>query len=137
LPRVIVWDKGNTAVLRRNGYHSCYELIYYAFREGGGGRWFGPRDSEHADDIWRHRVEHGDERVHLTQKPVALPRRAIENTCPAGGIVFEPFGGSGSTLIAAEQAGRRCALMELDPLYCQTILDRWEAFTGLRAEALA
>jgi len=136
LPRVVVWDKGNTAVLRRNGYHSCYEFIYYTFREGGGGRWFAPRDSEHADDIWRVRVERGEARKHLTQKPVAIPRRAIENSCPPDGLIFDPFGGSGSTLIAAEATARRCAIMEIDPTWCQVMIDRWQAFTGKTAEKL-
>lgn len=134
LPRVIVWDKGKTAVLRHAGYHSCYELIYYAFGEGGGAQWFGPRDSDHADDIWRISVEDGgDPRVHVTQKPVAVPARAILNSSPPGGLVFEPFSGSGSTLIACERLHRRCVAVEIDPQYCQVVIDRWEAFTGHKA----
>lgn len=134
LPRMIIWDKGRTAILRRNGYHSCYELIFFAFREGGGGRWFSGRTSEDADDIWRVPVDGDADRVHVTQKPVELPARAIRNTCPPGGLVFEPFAGSGSTLIACEQAGRRCAAIELDPTYCDVIVRRWEQFTGRQAE---
>lgn len=131
LVRVVVWDKGKTAVLRRNGYHSCYEFVYFAFKEGGGGQWFGPRDSDHADDIWRISVEDGgDARVHVTQKPVAVPARAIGNSCPPAGLVFDPFGGSASTLIACEQLTRRCATMEIDPSYVQVAIDRWEAFSG-------
>ncbi|MCH7719015.1 MAG: DNA modification methylase, partial [Chloroflexi bacterium] len=79
LPRLIVWDKGRTAVMRQNGYHSCYEFIYYAFKAGGGGRWFAGRKSENADDIWRIPVDDDFARVHVTQKPAALPARAIEN----------------------------------------------------------
>jgi 16S rRNA G966 N2-methylase RsmD len=134
LARVAIWDKGKVAVMRHNGYHSCYEMVYYAFKEGGGGQWFGARDSEHADDIWRISVEDGgDERVHVTQKPVAVPARAIGNSCPPKGLVFEPFSGSASTLIACETLDRRCAAMEISPSYVQVAIDRWEAFTGKKA----
>jgi hypothetical protein len=133
LPRVIVWDKGKTAVMRRNGYHSCYELIYYAFRTGGGGRWLSERTSDHADDIWRYTVEVGENRHHVTQKPVELAERAIRNSCPSDGVMFEPFTGSGSTLLAAEQLGRKCCAIEIEPSYCQVTIDRWEAFTGKTA----
>jgi DNA modification methylase len=138
LPRVIVWDKGRTATVRFNGYHSCYELIYYAFREGGGDQWYAPRDAEHADDIWRISVEDGgDTRIHPTQKPVALAARAIVNTCPPEGRVFEPFSGSGSTLLACEQHARVCLAMEIDPQYVQAAIDRWETFTGRTATKVA
>lgn len=134
LPRVIVWDKGTVAVMRRHGYHSCFEFVYYTFLEGGGHHWYSPRTGEHADDIWRETVEHGAERQHTTQKPVSIPRRAIENTCPPKGLVFEPFSGSGSTLLACEQSDRTCAAVEIDPQYVQVAIDRWEALTGLKAE---
>jgi DNA modification methylase len=133
LPRVVVWDKGRTAVLRHAGYHSCFEFIYYGFREGGGTRWFAPRDSDHADDIWRIAVEDDFGRVHPTQKPAALAARAIGNSSPEGARVFEPFAGSGSTLIACEQLGRACFAIDLDPQWVQVTLDRWEAFTGQTA----
>lgn len=74
--------------------------------------------------------------VHLTEKPVELAARAIGYSSLPGERVLDLFGGSGSTLIAAEQSGRRALLMELDPLYCDVIVQRWEAFTGLRAERL-
>ena len=72
--------------------------------------------------------------VHPTQKPTELPARAIRNSCPAGGVVFDCFGGSGSTLIACEQLGRTCYMMELDPKYVDVIIQRWEQFTGEKAE---
>ncbi len=133
LPRIIIWDKGNTAVMRANGYHSCFEILYYSFRGGSGSWWFSGRKSDDADDIWRQSVEHGKARVHPTQKPVEIPHRAIANTCPPDGIVWEPFGGSGSTLIAAEKLSRRCFAMEISPEYCDVIIARWEEFTGLKA----
>lgn len=76
------------------------------------------------------------EYIHPTQKPVRLPERAIKKSCPIGGIVLEPFGGSGSTLIACEQLGRKCYAIELDPRYVDAIIKRWESFTNLKAKKL-
>jgi DNA modification methylase len=70
----------------------------------------------------------------LTEKPVELAARAIQYSSKPGEHVMDLFGGSGSTLIACEQHGRRAFLMELDPLYCDVIVQRWEAFTGKKAE---
>jgi DNA modification methylase len=72
--------------------------------------------------------------VHLTEKPVELATRAIEYSSRRGENVLDLFGGSGSTLIAAEQTGRRAFLMELDPLYCDVIVQRYEQFSGKKAE---
>ena len=72
--------------------------------------------------------------IHLTEKPVELAVRAIQCSTRAGENVLDGFGGSGSTLIACEQSGRRGFLMELDALYCDVIVQRWEAFTGRQAE---
>lgn len=74
--------------------------------------------------------------VHPTMKPIALCAKAIVNSSKAGGIVLDLFGGSGSTLIAAEQSGRRCYMMEIDPVYCTVILNRFEAATGLKAKKI-
>ena len=75
--------------------------------------------------------------VHLTEKPVELAVRAMQYSSRTGENVLDLFGGSGSTLIAAEQTGRKAFLMELDPLYCDVIVQRWEKFTGKKAERLA
>jgi DNA modification methylase len=72
--------------------------------------------------------------VHLTEKPVDLAVRAMQYSSREGENVLDLFGGSGSTLIAAEQTGRRAHLMELDQLYCDVIVQRWEKFTGRKAE---
>ena len=72
--------------------------------------------------------------VHLTEKPVELAARAIQYSSRSGENVLDLFGGSGSTLIAAEQTGRRAFLMELDPLYCDVIVERWQHFTGQSRE---
>jgi site-specific DNA-methyltransferase (adenine-specific) len=74
---------------------------------------------------------------HPTMKPVALMARQVFNSTHAGDIVLDPFGGSGSTLAACEQIGRRCAIMELDPVYCDVIIKRWENLTGRTAERVA
>jgi DNA modification methylase len=72
-------------------------------------------------------------REHPTMKPVSLCAKAIENSSKAGDIVIDLFGGSGSTLIACEQLNRTCYMMELDPIYCDVIIKRWENFTGQKA----
>ncbi len=75
-----------------------------------------------------------EERVdHPTQKPAVLYTRPIENHLPGGGLVYEPFAGSGTALIAAEQLGRRCFALEIDPVYCDVVVARWERFTGEKA----
>jgi site-specific DNA-methyltransferase (adenine-specific) len=71
---------------------------------------------------------------HPTTKPVDLFAYLIGNSCQPGGLVLDPFGGSGTTLIAAEQIGRTAALMELDPRYCDVVVSRFESVTGTKAE---
>ena len=75
--------------------------------------------------------------VHPTQKPLALIHKAIENSTERGGLVLDPFLGSGSTLISAEMKGRRCNGTELDPKYAECVIKRWEALTGLKAKLIA
>lgn len=88
-------------------------------------------------DVWEAPSVAGDERHgHATPKPVGLMVRAIKTSAPEGGLVFEPFAGPGSTLIAAERTGRRCYTMELTPEYVDTTVARWEAETGRKAEKL-
>jgi DNA modification methylase len=68
--------------------------------------------------------------LHLTMKPVALVERAIRNSSKTRDIVLDPFGGSGSTLVACEKTGRQARLIELDPKYCDVIVERWQRLTG-------
>ena len=68
--------------------------------------------------------------LHPTMKPVALVERAVKNSSKSRDIVLDPFGGSGSTLIACEKAGRNARLIELDPKYCDVIIQRWQEFSG-------
>ena len=79
----------------------------------------------------------GAKRVHPTQKPAGLMVNILSDFTDDGAIILDLFGGSGSTLIACEQLGRKCRMMEIDPYYCQVIIDRWEAYTGKKAEKIA
>jgi DNA modification methylase len=125
IPRLLIWVK-NGFVMKPNGYHNQYEIIFHGFKSGGGGlnKWFGGRTEYEASDVWRINRDASSTYEHPTQKPVALPERAIKNSCPPNGLVYEPFTGSGSTMVAAHQLNRKCYGMELDPKYCQVIIDR-------------
>jgi DNA modification methylase len=131
MPSIIIWDKGNI-VLRRNNYHSQFEVIFYGWKGKGGANeyWFGPRTADCASDIWQVKRDNGADYLHPTQKPVALAQRAIGNSCPSGGVVYEPFSGSGSTIIAAEMTGRSCCALELSPVYVDVGVIRWQQFTS-------
>ncbi|PIY01608.1 MAG: DNA methylase N-4, partial [Hydrogenophilales bacterium CG_4_10_14_3_um_filter_58_23] len=80
-------------------------------------------------DVWQIKKPHKND-LHPTMKPVELVERAIRNSSRPGNVVLDPFGGSGSTLIAAEKSGRLARLIELDPKYCDVIVRRWQDFTG-------
>jgi len=128
----IVWAKSRF-VLGRGDYHWQHEPCLYAVRKGGTGHWQGARDQA---TLWAIAAAGGDEdaaTVHGTQKPVECMRRPMLNNSAPGEAVYEPFAGSGTTIIAAETTGRRCLAMELDPRYCDVILRRWQDFTGGRA----
>jgi DNA modification methylase len=125
----IVWNKLHP-VLTRKDYMGCFELAFYGWREGAGHHFYGPNN---AYDLWEVKKVNPQSMVHLTEKPVELATRAMEYSSRPGENVLDLFGGSGSTLIAAEQSGRKAFLMELDPLYCDVIVKRWEQFTGQKA----
>lgn len=123
----IVWDKGNDG----NNFADA-ELAWTSFDKGV--------------KMYRHRwnglIREGDRksegvtRVHPTQKPVGLFGRIIADYSETGASVLDVFGGSGTTMIACEQTGRKCYMMELDPYYIDVIIDRWEKFTGKKAVKL-
>lgn len=126
---VIVWVKDSFVLGRRN-YHPRFEPIWYGWSEKGTSSYVGKRDQ---DDVWEvPRPKVSEE--HPTMKPVALVARAIQNSSVAGDRVFEPFGGSGSTLMACEQLGRVCSTIEIDPGFCDVIVERWEKHTGQKAK---
>jgi DNA modification methylase len=128
----IIWAK-DTLVLSRKDYHTQYEPIWYGWKDDGPRIW--TVQDRKQSDIWECKRPKRSE-LHPTTKPVELIERAILNSSNAGTIVFEPFGGSGSTLIACEKTGRKSRLMELDPKYCDVIVKRWEDFTGKKAVLL-
>ncbi|MCK6477373.1 MAG: site-specific DNA-methyltransferase [Phycisphaerales bacterium] len=118
-------------VLTRKDFMGNHEWCFYGWREGAGHQFYGPNN---VPDVWSIKKVNPQSMVHLTEKPVELARRAIEYSSKPGENVLDLFGGSGSTLMACEQAGRRGFLMELDPLYTDVIVQRWESFTGKKAE---
>lgn len=124
----IIWAK-DRFTLGRADYQRQYEPILYGWPEGAKRRWCGARDQ---GDVWLIDRPTKNE-LHPTMKPVSLVERAIRNSSRKGDLVFDPFGGSGTTLIAAETTGRKAALLELDPKYIDVIVQRWERFTGRQA----
>ena len=125
----IIWAK-DSFVLGRSKYHRRYEPIWYGWSKKGKSS-FG--DDRTQDDVWEFpRPKRSDE--HPTMKPVALVERAIANSSAKGDLLYEPFCGSGTTLIAAQASGRRCYGIELEPRYCDVILTRWEKLTGQTAK---
>jgi DNA modification methylase len=124
----VIWAK-HTFTLGRSDYQRQYEPILYGWRDGHDHYWCGARDQ---GDVWFvDKPARND--LHPTMKPVGLVERAIRNSSKSRDIVLDPFGGSGSTLIACAKAGRQARLIELDPKYCDVILRRWQAWTGEQA----
>ncbi len=127
--QAIIWDKMHP-VLTRKDFMGAHEWCFYTWKEGAAHRFYGPNN---ATDVWHVKKIPPQKLEHLTGKPAELAVRAIQYSSVAGENVLDLFGGSGSTLIGAEQTGRRALLMELDPLYCDTICDRFQRFTGVPA----
>ena len=128
----IVWDKQHP-VLTRKDFMGAFEICFYGWKEGAGHKFFGPNN---ATDLWHVKKVPPQKMQHLTEKPVELAVRAIQYSSRPGENVLDLFGGSGSTLIGCEQTGRKAFLMELDQLYCDVIVQRWEKFTGRKAERI-
>ncbi|HEY7310274.1 MAG TPA: DNA modification methylase [Gemmataceae bacterium] len=128
--QAIIWDKQHP-VLTRKDFMGAHEWCFYGWREGAAHQFFGPNN---ATDLWAIKKVNPQSMIHLTEKPVELAARALEYSSQRGERVLDLFGGSGSTLIAAEQTGRKAFLMELDPLYCDVIVQRFERFTGQKAK---
>jgi DNA modification methylase len=129
----IIWDKQHP-VLTRKDFMGAFEIAFYGWKEGAAHVYLGPNN---ATDLWHVKKVNPQSMVHLTEKPVELAVRAIQYSSREADNVLDLFGGSGSTLIACEQTRRNAYLMELDTLYCDVIVSRWEKFTGKKAERIS
>ena len=129
----IIWDKQHP-VLTRKDFMGAHEWSFYGWKEGAAHHFFGPAN---IPDLWHVKKVNPQSMIHLTEKPVELAVRAMQYSSRTGENVLDLFGGSGSTLIAAEQTGRLAFLMEIDPAYCDVIVERWEEFSGRKAERVA
>jgi DNA modification methylase len=122
----IVWSKSNFPISRGH-YHWRHEACWYLVRKGAGANWIGDRKQT---TVWDVNLDPNVAGGHSTQKPVECMARPLRNHA---GDVYDPFLGSGTTLIAAEMHGRTCYGMEISPAYCDVIVKRWEQFTGGQA----
>lgn len=111
----IVWDKCSIGL--GSGYRNQHELILF----------YGKLNHNSESNVWQVKRDTTSEYKHPTQKPIAIPHRGIKNSTKTGNLVADPFLGSGSTMVAAHQLNRKCYGMELDPKYCQVIIDRMKA----------
>jgi DNA modification methylase len=132
----IIWAKQHFA-LSRGAYHWQHEPCWYAVRKGGRSYWRGDRTQSTVWQVANLNPFGGNHEEsptgHATQKPVDLMRRPILNHTERGEAVYDPFLGSGTTLIAAEMTERICYGLEIDPRYCDVIVRRWQEFTGNKA----
>jgi DNA modification methylase len=125
----VIWAKHHFT-LGRSDYQRMYEPILYGWRESSEHFWCGDRDQ---GDVWFIKRPMAN-REHPTMKPVELVERALRNSSKSRDTILDPFGGSGTTVIACEKAGRHARVIEMEPKYCDVIIRRWEEFTGHRAE---
>jgi len=124
----VIWAKHHFT-LGRSDYQRMYEPILYGWRDGTQHFWCGDRNQ---GDVWFIKRPMAN-LEHPTMKPVELVERALRNSSKTRDTILDPFGGSGTTLIACERANRQARVIELDPKYCDVIVRRWEAFTGRQA----
>lgn len=134
----LIWDKGSM-VLGLSDYHYQHEPIIYGIKPGaegrqgrGGSGWYG--DNSQVSVLSVPKPQRSDE--HPTMKPLELIEIGIKNSSAVGDVVFEPFSGSGSTLLACERLGRKCRAVEIDPRFVQVAITRWEKMTGRKAVKL-
>ena len=132
----IIWNK-SVMVMGRSYYHFKHEPCWYAIRKGKGHNWKGDRkqttiwDAAPPNHIMGGSKE--EKTKHPTQKPAVLYEKAYLNHTVPGEYVYEPFGGSGTSVVVCEKIGRRSLTMELDPKYCDVIINRWQSFSGEKA----
>ena len=125
LRQCIVWVK-NSAVFGRQDYHWRHESILYGWKDGAAHYFTENRKQNTVWEVDRPTVSE----FHPTMKPVELPEKAIENSSKAGWVIYDPFLGSGTTLIACERLGRKCRAVEISPAYVAVALERWATMTG-------
>ena len=125
----IIWAKSQL-VISRGHYHAEHEPCFYAVRDGRTGHWTGDRKQT---TLWQIDKPMKSETGHSTQKPVECMRRPIDNNSSPGQAVYEPFSGSGTTIIAAEMTGRVAQAIEITPAYVGVAVKRWQEFTGRQA----
>lgn len=126
--QILVWNK-NSLILGRKDYQLKHELCLYGWKDGASHLWASDRKQTTVIDFNKP-LRNGE---HPTMKPVGLFDYQIKNNTKGSDIVLDLFGGSGTTMIACEQNGRKSRLMELDPHYCDVIIQRWENLTGKEA----
>ena len=136
----IIWVKSHF-VFSRGDYHWQHESCWYVVKKGMAGAFTGDRKQTTVWQIPNASAFNGKkddaDTGHGTQKPVECMRRPIENNSSPGQVVYEPFCGSGTTIIAAEMTGRVCHALEIEPAYCDVAVERWQNFTGRKAERIA
>ncbi|MGA9625851.1 MAG: site-specific DNA-methyltransferase [Bryobacteraceae bacterium] len=124
----VIWAK-NTFTMGRSDYQRQYEPVLYGWKEGTDHFWCGARDQ---GDVWFIKKPVAND-LHPTMKPVELVDRALRNSSKSRDTVLDPFGGSGSTLVACERSGRQARLIEMEPRYCDVIIRRWQEYSGKQA----
>jgi DNA modification methylase len=132
--QAIIWVKEHP-VMTRKDFMGNHEWCFYGWKEGHA-HWFAP-DIHNATDVWAVKKVNPNKMIHLTEKPCELAARAMTYSSVKGEHVLDLFGGSGSTLMAAEQMGRKAFLMEIDPAYCDCIVERWQNHSGQKAKRVA
>lgn len=128
----LIWNK-NTLVLSRQDYHWKHEPCLYGWKDGAAHNWYS--DRKQTTILEFNKPQRNGE--HPTMKPVDLFEYQIQNSTTTNNLVLDSFGGSGTTLIACEKTNRRACIMELDPKYCDVIINRWESMTGKKAVLLS
>lgn len=143
--QTIIWLKERIILALGQDFHRVYEPVWFGWKEKKGHfkdksitkekeLWdLDKMKFEERLDVWYLNRDKSSEYIHPTQKPVKLPERAIRKSSPLNGLIFDPFNGSGSTMMACEQMGRRCYAMELDPRFVDVAIKRWELFSGSKA----
>lgn len=129
----IIWNKKTFGLNGGKGYRPQYEMIYFCCKNNF--EWYGDKAQSNIWEINRE-IKRAEQGNHPTPKPIELIVKALINSSKENDIVLDVFGGSGSTLIACEQLNRKCYMMELDPLYVDVIIQRWENLTGKKAVRL-